>query len=157
MNRIAILATRILAGAERVIAGIEELRPFLVDALPAQDDDLGTLDVVSRIASIALLKRFEQLQDQTARLGRAALEIDGQLVSRMTVRDVANGMEKRLIVEDADEWVDLNALRNQLVHEYPVGHREQVDRVNECWAAIPLLLLIHARLRAYLLQQGVRP
>lgn len=157
MSRAEAVAFGILAGAQRVIAGYEELLPFLQPVLPVANDDLGALQVIDRIASIALLKRFEQLQDQTARLARTAFELDLERVRGVTVRDIANGMEKRLVVDDADDWVDLNNLRNQLVHEYPVGDREQVERVNECWAAMPKLVAIHERLRTYLLRQGVEP
>ena len=155
MSRVEALAASILAGAQRVVAGYLELVPYLEGVLPTENDDLSNLSVIERITSIALLKRFEQLQDQTARLARAALELDLERVARMTVRDVANGMEKRNIVDDADDWADLNNLRNQLVHEYPIGDREQVERVNECWTAMPKLVAIHDRLRKYLLRQGI--
>lgn len=155
MSRVEDVAAGILAGAHRVIVGYRELLPFLEGVLPVLDDDLSTLPVIQRIASIALLKRFEQLQDQSARLARAVIELDLEQHRRLTVRDIANEMERRSVVEDADEWTDLNNLRNQLVHEYPVGDREQVERVNECWSAMPKLVDIHERLRAYLLNQGV--
>ncbi|RZM05219.1 MAG: hypothetical protein EOP67_76985 [Sphingomonas sp.] len=43
---------------------------------------------------------------------------------------------------------------NRLVHEYPVNEVEQVDRVNECWAAIPRLTDIYEKLRQRLSEQG---
>ena len=157
MRRPEAIAASLLAGAERVMAGLAELTPFLGGQLPSANDDLSGLAVVSRIASIALLKRFEQLQDQTARLARLAIELELERTDRVTVRDLANAMERRGIVGDADRWVDLNNLRNQLVHEYPVATRERVDRVNECWAATPLRIDAHQKLRAHLLAQGVAP
>ncbi|HEX8445973.1 MAG TPA: hypothetical protein VF649_05095 [Sphingomonas sp.] len=138
----------------RIVAGVEELHPFLANVLPVQDDDLARLPVVQRIASIALLKRFEQLQDMLGRLVRTLLSWTGEDVRELTRRDVANWMERLRLVETSDDWLDLTGLRNRLVHEYPINEIEQVDRVNECWVAMPRLVTIFDAVQAYLAKQG---
>lgn len=144
----------LVSGAARVVAGIGEIAIFVIDALPVPDDDLAALTVQQRIASIALLKRFEQLQDLVTQLARLWLTLELERVDRMTVRDLANQMEKFGIVDDADEWVAMRELRNNLVHEYPVGGQERADRVNECWALSPALIDVERKLRELIVARG---
>jgi len=145
----------ILARCEQIAAGFDEIVPFVASVLPVADDDLAHLAVVERIASIALLKRYEQLQDMLARLGRAYLVWELEPVARLTRRDFANKMEQLGFVADADDWIDYAELRNRLTHEYPIEKTEQVDRVNECWAAMPRLVAILAAMRTRLTQKGL--
>ena len=144
-----------VARCDRIVVGVEELRPFLDPVLPVDGDDLSTLPIVERIASVALLKRYEQLQDMLGRLFRAYLDWELEDVRAMTRRDQANQLEKHGIVEDADDWVGAAELRNRLVHEYPVDEEEQVDRVNECYVAIFKLVGSYALLRQRLHDRGV--
>lgn len=144
-----------VARCDRIIIGVEELRPFLDSVLPVRDNDLSTLPLIERIASVALLKRYEQLQDMLGRLFRAYLDWELEDVRAMTRRDQANQLEKLHIVEDADDWVEAAELRNRLVREYPVDEGEQADRVNECYVAIFRLATFYARLRDRLHSRGV--
>lgn len=155
MSDTDVIILAILTRCDQIAAGFEELVPFLAPVLPVVDDDLARLGVVERIASIALLKRYEQLQDMLARLGRAYLVWELEPVARLTRRDFANHMEAMGFVADADDWVDYAELRNRLTHEYPIEKAEQVDRVNECWTAMPRLLAILAAMRARLTQRGL--
>ena len=154
MTDVAPLLRGGLERCARIVAGCEELIPFLAPVLPIQDDDLARLPVIERIASIALLKRYEQLQDMIGRLFRTYLSWEGEDVRDMSRRDHANRMERYHLIGDADDWMDFLDLRNRLVHEYPVNEVEQVDRVNECWAAIPRLTDIYDKLRQRLSEQG---
>lgn len=143
-----------LARCERIIAGVDELRPFLEPILPVQNDDLDRLEVVQRIACVALLKRFEQLQDMVGRVSRAVLDWEAEDVRAMTRRDLANWMERLCIIDDADRWIDLSDLRNRLVHEYPIEEREQVDRTNEKWAVVSELIEMVRRIEDHLKRAG---
>jgi len=143
-----------VARCDRIVAGIEDLRPFLDPVLPVAGGDLSTLPVVERIASIALLKRYEQLQDMLGRLLRAYLSWELEDVREMTRRDQANQAEKFGLVDDADDWMEAAELRNRLVHEYPVQESEQVDRVNECWVAVHRLVRSYADLKARMIERG---
>lgn len=144
-----------VARCDRIVAGVEELRPFLDSVLPIAEDDLARLPVVERIASIALLKRYEQLQDMLGRLLRAYLSWELEDARAMTRRDQANQLEKLLVIDDADQWVDASELRNRLVHEYPIDEAEQVERVNDCWAAIFGLVRVYAGLKTRLDDKGL--
>jgi hypothetical protein len=144
-----------VARCDRIVAGVDELRPFLDPILPVSDDDFSKLPVVARIASVALLKRYEQLQDMLGRLFRAYLDWELEDVRAMTRRDQANQLERFGIVENADDWVEAAELHNRLVHEYPVGEVEQVDRVNDCYVAIFRLVRSYAELRRRLHHRGL--
>ena len=124
-----------LLRCRRLSDGVSELRPILAAHLPTQVSLLEGLPLIERIASIALMKRVEQLQDMIARLVRLVAAWELLDTTTMTRRDFANWMEKCRFVEDADQWVDLTLLRNRLVHEYPIDEAEQVRRVNQCWDA----------------------
>lgn len=140
---------------DRIVAGFADLRPFLEPILPVAGDDLACLPVVERIASIALLKRYEQLQDMLGRLFRAYLSWEAEDARAMTRRDQANQLEKLGIIADADEWIGAAELRNRLVHEYPIDESEQVERVNDTWAASSGLMGAYATLRARLAERGL--
>lgn len=140
---------------DRIVRGFDDLRPFLAPVLPMQGDELERLPVVERIASVALLKRYEQLQDMVGRLFRAYLDWELEDVRATTRRDQANQLEKFGVFADADDWIGAAELRNRLVDEYPIDEAEQVDRVNETWAASDLLITAYATLRAHLAERGL--
>lgn len=137
--------------AARVIEGYGDLCPFLSAVLPATDAGLRELPVVERIASVALLKRYEQLQDLIGQLGRAVLAFELEDARGMTRRDFANWLEKLHVVEDADDYIAANELRNRLVHEYPLDEDEQTGRVNASWAGFPDLVAMVEALRKHML------
>lgn len=143
-----------LLRCRRLSDGIDELRPLLSPHLPTEVRALEALPLIERIASIALLKRVEQLQDMIARLVRLVATWELLDTAAMTRRDIANWMEKSRFVEDADHWVDLTLLRNRLVHEYPIDEAEQVRRVNQCWDASTQLQSIVAAIVTYLSKKG---
>lgn len=154
MSKVETIIRDGVARCERIVAGFDDLKGFLAPVLPVRDDDLSLLPLVERIASIALLKRYEQLRDSLGRLFRACLSWEGDDVQDMTRRDQANRMEKAGIVPDAQDWIHFSDLRHRLVHEYPIRETEQVDRVNECWAAIPPLIAIFVALKQRLPARG---
>lgn len=143
-----------LLRCRRLSDGVDELRPILSAHLPTQVPLLEALSLTQRIASIALLKRVEQLQDMIARLVRLVAVWELLDTAAMTRRDLANWMEKSRFVEDADHWVALTLLRNRLVHEYPIDEAEQVRRVNQCWDAATQLQSIVAAIVTYLSKKG---
>ena len=140
---------------DRIVMGFDDVRPFLEPVLPFSGDDLTQLPLIERIASVALLKRYEQLQDMLGRLFRAYLDWEIEDVRAMTRRDQANQLEKFGIVDDADDWIVAAELRNRLVHEYPIDEDEQVERVNATWAAAAGLITAYQLLRARLADKGL--
>jgi len=146
-----------VARCDRIVEGFDDLRPILAPVLPIDGDDPSRLPLIERIASIALLKRYEQLQDMLGRLFRAYLTWELEDVRDMTRRDQANQLERLGVIADADAWIDAAELRNRLVHEYPIDDAEQVDRINETWAGSAAIVQVYAGLRARLANQGLLP
>lgn len=144
-----------VARCDRIVAGVEDLRPLLEPVLPLREDRIDQLSVLERIASVALLKRYEQLQDMLGRLFRAYLDWHAVDVRELSRRDQANHLEKFRVVDDADEWISATLLRNRLVHEYPLDEAEQVDRVNASWTGIARLMGAYTRLRITLVERGL--
>lgn len=135
----------------RIIAGYDDVRPFLAPVLPASETVLNALPVVERIASIALLKRYEQLQDLIAQVGRLMISWEGERTERLSRRDLANWMERFGAVEDADDYVAASELRNRLVHDYPLDEDEQTQRVNASWTGFPALIAMIDGLRRHMI------
>lgn len=123
-----------LERCRQVAEGVEEVRPDLVGILPARSMVEIKAERSVSIASVALLKRVEQLQDLLVRLMRALVTWEGADAQAMTARDLANWMEKQGVLV-ANDWMELTLLRNRLVHEYPIDLAEQLKRVNESWSA----------------------
>ena len=142
---------------DRIVQGVADLEPYLADVLPVTEDELEGLPVFQRIASVALLKRYEQLQDMLGRLFRAYLSWEAEDVREMTRRDQANKLEKLGIFSDADAWISAAELRNRLVHEYPVDEAEQISRVNDTWIAAADLVAAYQLLRARLADRKLLP
>jgi hypothetical protein len=88
-----------------------------------------TIELTPEQAEIleALTARFARLADITIqKLFRAidALEFvdEGSLIDRL------NRMEKRNIIANAEEWIVIRKLRNQIAHDYVIGDLIQLQR-----------------------------
>ncbi|MEG8039756.1 hypothetical protein QP166_10545 [Sphingomonas sp. LR60] len=105
----------------------------LLPELPENPDAFAELPVVARVASVAVLKEFEQLQDTLNALFRTTLRALGVRLKGLYPLDIGHRMEELDVLDDADRWLAIVMLRNELVHEYPT---EAVDRVARLRAAI---------------------
>jgi hypothetical protein len=146
---------RTLTRCRKVAAGAEELMPLLAGVMPFDGEDIDALNLMQRTAATAFLKRFEQLQDLIARAARAIAGWTGVDAGSLTHRDIGDWLEKHALVPDAESWMVAVRLRNRLVHEYPIEEQEQVLRLNESWATMPLLHTITDNLGAYAEQKGL--
>jgi uncharacterized protein YutE (UPF0331/DUF86 family) len=121
---------------------IEMLLSSLSDALefagvaPKTSDEFAQKTKLQKLASTALIKSIEQLEDQLARLFRTilmALAVDSH---GWYAQDVANQMAQLGIVAEADDWVRVIKLRNRLVHDYPLDADAQMEKLTSAyWAA----------------------
>ncbi len=153
MSGIDDLLRAVFARSVRIVAGFHDIHPFLAPVLPASNEALSGLPVVERIASIALLKRYEQLQDIVAQLGRLMISWEGERTDRLSRRDLANWLERFGAVDDADDYIAASELRNRLVHDYPLDEDEQTQRVNSSWAGFPALIAIVEALRRHMISR----
>lgn len=138
----------LLTGVDEVLVDLVALTPFTVERFQSATRH-------QRVASVALLKRMEQVQDVLARLLRALAAWQGRDAAALTMRDLGNLAEQLGAVAHAEEWMALVRLRNRLVHEYPLEEAEQVARVDACWIMTGVARDMTRRLRAYAADQGL--
>lgn len=121
----------------------------LISRFPATLAEFEALSPVGRVATTAMLKNFEQLEDTLASLFRAILKALGQSLKGLYALDVGNRMVELGILDDAQAWLDVVKLRNELVHEYPLAAKARFGRLDRAHAAIPMLDEALRRAEAY--------
>ena len=141
LDRLTTRVTALAASLEEDLA--------LLGPVPADLAAFDALPAAQRTASRAVLKSFEQIEDQIARLFRVTASIMGEDTQGWYARDFADFMEKFGVLDDASAWSAVVRLRNQLVHDYPLDPQVQFERLLQAIAALPLLRATHDRLRAF--------
>ena len=111
----------------------------LIGAMPKNDPAFAAMTDLQQIAATAMLKQFEQIEGLLSGLFRAILRILGVRLKGLYALDIANRMVELGILDDADRWVTIVKLRNELVHEYPLGSSERYDRFIAAYEAFPFL------------------
>lgn len=130
-----------LASAGRIGLRLRDSVVDLADVMPISPAAVEIMD--RRVATLtdAFLKRFEslvsQLQDQVWPRAAAFENEDPVPMSR---RDVMELMDKFRILDSADAFRDIAKLRNRLSHAYIHDPVRIAKRLNDAWAATPLVL-----------------
>lgn len=132
----------------RVSRGCEEDLTALGDP-PATLDAFEAMPPTARTASRALLKGFEQYVDTVQRAIRAQLRATGVRLKGLTPVDVANKAEEFEQVADAQRFIRLIDLRNELTHEYPDDAATRFARFSQALAALPFLNDVAERVRRF--------
>jgi uncharacterized protein YutE (UPF0331/DUF86 family) len=122
------------AAIDAVCTGLGEANNALAGR-PINFDYFAKFAESERIASRALLKAFEQLQDLISKLIRLILVLEDEDLSGLSARGIAELAEKIGLVGNAARWSNLVRLRNRLVHEYPLTQEQQFNRFHEVWTA----------------------
>ena len=115
-------------------------------------DDLAEFDQMAshrRSASRAVLKSFEQIEDQLARAFRVIPQLMAVDARRWFARDHADFMERWGVLDNAADWTKIVKLRNELVHDYPLKADVQFARLLQAVGHLPLMLEIHRRLALF--------
>ncbi len=111
----------------------------LIDTMPADEAAFDAMTPMARVATTAMLKSFEQLEDTTNGLFRAILRTLGVRLKGLYPLDVANRMEELDVLDDPARWVAIVKLRNELVHEYPGEAALRFTRMIDAHASLPFL------------------
>ena len=111
----------------------------LIGEMPADDAAFAQMTPLQRMAATAGLKQFEQLEGLLSGLFRAILRTLGVRLKGLYPLDIANRMAELGILDDPHRWVAIVKLRNDLVHEYPLGSSERYDRFITACDALPFL------------------
>ena len=140
---------------ERLIERLDRLQVSVANDIGWMEQaprDLAEFETMAshrQSAARAVLKSFEQLQDQLARTFRVIPSLMGQDSSQWFARDHADFMERHRVLDDAADWSKVVRLRNQLVHDYPLDAQVQFDRLIEVLDLLPFLADTHRRLAAF--------
>lgn len=147
----------IVAIAERIGAlrlSLSDTMDLAGRAPPADMQAFNAMPKIERVASSALIKSVEQLEDQLARLFRTILRELTVDTTGWFAQDTANRMEQMGLVSDADRWVEIVKLRNRLIHDYPLDQEAQFKLLREAYAAAAFLDETSTRAIAFLTERG---
>ncbi|MBJ6122674.1 hypothetical protein [Sphingomonas mollis] len=111
----------------------------LIGRMPVDDATFAAMTTMQRMASTAMLKQFEQMEGLLTGLFRAILRIMAVRLKGLYPLDIANRMAELDVLDDPDRWVAITKLRNELVHEYPLGSSDRYDRFIAAHDAFPFL------------------
>lgn len=108
----------------------------LIGTMPVDDASFTAMTSIQRMAATAMLNEFEQLEGLLSGLFRAILRTLGVQLKGLYPLDIANRMAE---LDDPESWVATVKLRNELVHEYPLGISDRYDRFVAAHDSFPFL------------------
>lgn len=127
----------------------------LIGAMPADDAAFDAMTPIQRMAATAMLKHFEQIEGLLSGLFRAVLRSLGVKLKGLYAQDIGNRMAELTIIDDPDRWVATVKLRNELVHEYPLGSSDRYDRFLAAHDSWPFLLAAAQQAERVITERGL--
>lgn len=125
----------------------------MIGAMPPDDASFAAMTPLQRMAATAMLKEFEQIEGLLSGLFRAVLRTLGVRLKGLYPLDIGNRMVELDIIDDADRWMAIVKLRNDLVHEYPLGSSDRYDRFAAAHESFPFLFDAAARAERVIAQR----
>lgn len=122
--------------------------------LPTDAAALATMPPPRRVASRALLKTVEQLEDQLARMFRLIPRLMLVDTGQWFAQDHANFAEKIGLIDDSFAWTQIIKLRNRLVHDYPLDPDAQFALLSAAFEATGPLRKAVTATRAFVDREG---
>lgn len=131
---------------EKILAAYRHLLPYF----PFTVDKFLHLDEITSGFLDQFVYRFSKLQDTLGeRIFPALLLLGKEEVKGKTFLDILHRMEE-LDLLNADEWIDLRELRNEIAHEYSHNADEVVQALNMIIEKSSMLLIIYTRVREFI-------
>ena len=147
------ILSAILARLESLLLACDEDQEAL-GPMPSDVSGFLAMPPSRRVASRALLKTVEQLQDQLARLFRLLPKFRAIDTAGWYAQDYANFAEKQGVLEDGLGWSEIVRLRNRLVHDYPLTAEAQFDALARAHAIVPTLTAAARSARIFANKEG---
>ncbi len=95
-----------------------------------------------------LIHRFGKVQDMLgSKIFRGIITLD--LEDAGSMKDTINKMEKKYVIENAEDWVDIRDTRNNIIHEYVPRGAEAANTLNEVYELTSELIKIVCNVRNY--------
>ena len=82
-----------------------------------------------------------------AKIFRYILEYLDEVTS-LPMRDILNRLEKYKFLPDANEWIYIRELRNEIAHDYPLMENDVVHILNELFTKVNTMYGIYDKLKA---------
>lgn len=143
-----------LEAIARVVRSALETLP-IIGTMPSNDVEFDAMTALQRMAATAMLKEFEQLEGLLSGLFRAILRTLGVRLKGLYPLDIANRMAELGVLSDPERWVAIVKLRNELVHEYPLGSSDRYDRFSGAFDALPFLFEAAERAQRAVTDRGL--
>ena len=134
---------------DKHILRINEALEELSTVLPLSCDNYATLNSEQIRCLDQFIFRFSKLQDAMgAKIFRFLLEYLDEDVTALPMRDILNRLERYRILPDANEWIYIRELRNEIAHDYPLLENDVVRILNELFSKVEILYGIYDKLKA---------
>lgn len=134
---------------DKHILRINEALEELSDVLPLSTDSYASLNSEQIRCLDQYIFRFSKLQDAMgAKIFRYFLEYLDEDISALPMRDILNRLERYQILPNANEWIYMRELRNEIAHDYPLLENDIVHILNELLSKTNVLYGIYEKIKA---------
>lgn len=134
---------------EKHILRINEALEELSSTLPLTIENYAQLNSGQIRCIDQFIFRFSKLQDAMgAKIFRYILEYLDEDVTSLPMRDILNRLEKYKFLPDANEWIYIRELRNEIAHDYPLMENDVVHILNELFSKVDVMYSIYDKLKA---------
>ena len=128
---------------------INEALEELSSTLPLTTESYAQLSSEQIRCIDQFIFRFSKLQDAMgAKIFRYMLEYLDEDVTSLPMRDILNRLEKYKFLPDANEWIYIRELRNEIAHDYPLMENDVVHILNELFSKVNTMYGIYDKLKA---------
>lgn len=134
---------------DKHILRINEALKDLSSTLPLTAENYIQLDRDQIRCIDQFIFRFSKLQDAMgAKIFRFILEYLDEDVTSLPMRDILNRLERFQILPDANEWLYIRELRNEIAHDYPMMENDVIRILNELFSKVEIMYGIYDKLKA---------
>ena len=134
---------------DKHILRINEALEELSSTLPLTIENYAQLNSGQIRCIDQFIFRFSKLQDAMgAKIFRYILEYLDEDVTSLPMRDILNRLEKYKFLPDANEWIYIRELRNEIAHDYPLMENDVVHILNELFSKVDIMYGIYDKLKA---------
>ena len=134
---------------DKHILRINEALEELSSTLPLTTESYAQLSSEQIRCIDQFIFRFSKLQDAMgAKIFRYILEYLDEDVTSLPKRDILNRLEKYKFLPNANEWIYIRELRNEIAHDYPLMENDVVNILNELFSKVNTLYGIYDKLKA---------
>ena len=134
---------------DKHILRINEALEELSSTLPLTIENYAQLNSEQIRCIDQFIFRFSKLQDAMGtKIFRYILEYLDEDVTSLPMRDILNRLEKYKFLPDANEWIYIRELRNEIAHDYPLMENDVVHILNELFSKVDVMYSIYDKLKA---------